>query len=127
MQQDDNNNQNYNYNYNNGNNNNNNNNYYYQQDLQVAEICEGVYEQSAKCEGALENVMYKDNSGCEFMNGILPKLEMATRNVARAGKAGASKTFAIMFGVLTVLFASYSAFLYKKLSRGRVSLNSELA
>merc|ERR1711933_130943 len=118
MQVDENNNNNQNY---------NNNNYYYQQEMEVAEICEQVYEQSAKCEGSLENVMYKDTSGCDFINNLLPRLEGATRSISRAGQSSVAKPFAITFGILTVLCGSYSVCLYRKLSRGRVSLNSEVA
>ena len=121
---------NYNYNNNNGDNNNNNNNgnnNYYYQDLEVSELCATVYEPAAKCESNAD-VSWADTSGCEYIENILPRLEKATRGVnsrsSRSESSGAAVGFAWVFGISTVIFASYAFFLYRKLDRNRVDLSS---
>merc|ERR1711933_123840 len=107
-------------------NNNNNNNYYYEE-LEVNELCDGLYEQAARCEANM-NVDYHDDSGCTYINQILPNLDKATRSKKAvkhsSGSVGSPYTpFAWIFAFTTVLFGSYATFLYKKLSRNRVNLS----
>jgi len=103
---------------NNGNNNNNNNGNGYE----LNELCEMVYEESVKCEKNL-NINWQDNSGCDYIGDILPKLEAATAG-KRASSGGAAVAFAWIFAVTTLLAGSYAFFLYRKLDRNRVDLSS---
>ena len=111
---------------NNNNNNNNNNGNYYYEELEVTEMCEGIYEQAAKCESNLD-ISWPDSSGCEYIQNILPRLEKATRGVKSRGSSessGAAVGFAWVFAITTLIFASYAFFLYRKLDRNRVDLSS---
>jgi len=132
VDQDQNNNQNGNYNYNNGNNGNNqNNNYNYQQEQEVAEICQQSYQEAAKCESSklsnyLGSYYYPDQSGCEYINTILPNLAHATRKIASGASVvpggNASTAFAVIFGLTTALLGAYAFFLYRKIHRAKVNL-----
>jgi len=123
---DDNNNQN-----NNGNNN-NNNNYNNNQDVEINELCEQSVEQAAKCESGLTSVLYyADESGCDYIHNILPKLSKATSSitgnkVSRSGSSGGSAavTFAVLFALTTLVMGAYSFFLYRKIHRAKVNLAS---
>lgn len=111
---------------NNNNNQNNNNNYNYYQELEVNELCEAVYEPAAKCESNIDTY-YPETSGCEYIQNILPRLEKAIRgktSKAVASGGGAATGFAWLFGITTIIFASYAFFLYRKLDRNRVDLSS---
>jgi hypothetical protein len=113
---------------NNNNNNQNNQNYnngYYNQNLEVNELCGQVYEQAAKCESNIDTA-WPDTSGCQYIQNILPRLEKASRgiNVRSSSSGGASVGFAWVFAITTIIFASYAFFLYRKLDRNRVDLSS---
>ena len=112
---------------NNNQNNNNNNNWNYYQDLEVNELCDQIYEQSAKCESSLD-ISWPETSGCEYIENILPRLEKATRKVksgsSSSSTGGAAVGFAWVFAITTIIFASYAFFLYRKLDRNRVDLSS---
>jgi len=129
----------------NDNNNNQNNNYYYngnnyynnqEEELQVNELCGGLYEEAAKCERYV-NTAYPDNSACEYIEDILPKLEYATRSGAIAettsivhtassiiGEGGA-KAFMWIFATTTFLLGAYVYFLKGKESRRSIDLSSD--
>lgn len=91
------------------------------------ELCGQVYEQAAKCESNAD-VSWPDNSGCEYIENILPRLEKATRGVSsrssKSQSSGAAVGFAWFFAISTIIFASYAFFLYRKLDRNRVDLSS---
>ena len=95
--------------------------------MEVNELCEQVYEQSAKCEANLD-INWPDNNGCEYIQNILPRLEKATRGVksrrSTDSSGGAAVGFAWVFAITTIIFASYAFFLYRKLDRNRVDLSS---
>merc|ERR1712176_1424818 len=95
----------------NNNNNNNNNNYYYYEELQVNELCDGLYEEAAKCEANV-NVDYHDDSGCEHINKILPSLDSATRMKKVKAAGNGYTAWAWIFAFTTLLFGSYATFLY---------------
>jgi hypothetical protein len=62
----------------NQNNNNNNNNA-----PEVSETCEAMYNHAAKCEQKMEiDSVYQDNTGCEFLNVILPRVNLANKSFA---------------------------------------------
>jgi hypothetical protein len=92
---------------------------------QVREICEELYDRSAKCEQNLaDGVTYsKSNGACDYMHNILPRAERVV-----TGKTGltASTFFAGLFFVSTVAVAAWAVTLYRKLegSTGAVGLSS---
>ena len=96
----------------------------YNQDQQdeddVVEICEELYQRSAKCERNLEGVDTKYVGGCDYMYNFLPKFERLV-----AGKSSSAKTWAWVFAITTVLFAAYAFFLYRKVLRAKVNLGSQ--
>ena len=103
------------------------NQYYYQQELEVNELCEQSYEMAARCEEKME-IQYKDTSGCDYINNILPRLESASRSISTGSGSSdgtAAKAFAGIFAATTVLFAAYAYFLYRKIKRGSVDLSSQ--
>ena len=103
---------------------------YYNQDRQdedeVIEMCEELYQRSAKCEGNLQNnAAQQYTGGCDFMNKQLPAFEKLA-----AGKGGASSAtiWACVFAVTTALLAVYAAFLYRRITRlsnNKVNLSSQ--
>jgi hypothetical protein len=108
----------------NQNNNNNNNNA-----PEVSETCEAMYNYAAKCEQKMEiESAYQDNTGCEFLNVILPRVNTANKSFASTTVKGGkgAKAFAGIFAFTTALFASYAYFLYRKIKRGSVDLSSQV-
>jgi hypothetical protein len=68
-----------------------------------------------------------DTNGCYYINNILPKLERATRSIKASAAGGsidgAATTFAVLFGLSTVVLGAYSFFLYRKIHRAKVNLS----
>eukprot|EP00980_Cylindrotheca_fusiformis_P008525 scaffold1807_cov140-Cylindrotheca_fusiformis.AAC.17 len=103
-------------------------------DVEITELCEQSYEDAAKCEFGLSgSKYYADESGCDYINNVLPKLAKAassitgskvSRAVGGGGGGGAATAFAILFALTTVIMAAYSFFLYRKIHRAKVNLAS---
>jgi hypothetical protein len=50
---------------------------------EVSETCEAMYNYAAKCEQKMEiDSAYQDNTGCEFLNVILPRVNTANKSFA---------------------------------------------
>lgn len=79
----------------------------------VTEICEELYDRSAKCETNLK-IETKSTGGCDYIHRILPAVERASasRNSGRA-----SVVWAWIFACTTVLAVAAAAFFYSKLRR----------
>ena len=102
--------------------------------METIELCEQSYEMAAKCESNLGSYLgqyyYTDETGCEYINNILPNLEKATRKISGSGGtsassvsgAGVSTALAVIFGMSTLLLGAYSFFLYRKIHRAKVNL-----
>jgi len=110
-------------------NNNNNGDDNQQEEYEILELCEETYEDAAKCESALSGKYYNDESGCEYINSILPTLEKATQSITKSsfsnsGSAGAATGWAIFFFLTAVVMSAYSFFLYRKIHRAKVNLSS---
>jgi len=91
---------------------------------QVKEGCEQLYQASAKCEAGLSGVTYyPDNSGCNFMAGI--KIIRKNGNVYSVGstKNKTASVFIGLFGAGFVLLAGYSYYLKTKLDRAKINLS----
>ena len=111
-----------NQNNNNGNNNNNNN---WNQDIEINQFCEEIYELSAKCEKGLnkESNYYwsPDNEACSYIEKTLPAMDAATFG---AGSGSAAKAFAWIFALTTVGLGGYVFYLHKNKDR-KVDLSSQ--
>lgn len=105
------------------NDNNNGNNQY----AEPSEACTDLYENAAKCEAKMD-ISTKDETGCEFINNILPRLTAASKSTGSSkSKNGKGATaFAVIFAFTTCLFAAYAYFLYRKIKRGSVDLSSQV-
>jgi hypothetical protein len=92
-----------------------------------SESCTDLYENAAKCEAKMD-ISDKDETGCEFINTILPRLTAASKSSgsskAKTGKGATA--FAVIFGFTTCIFAAYAYFLYRKIKRGSVDLSSQV-
>jgi len=71
------------------------------------------------------SIYYPDETACQFIKEILPKMEMATRSVMGLGSNGVSVALAWTFGILASILGFYSFLLYRRLRRSKVSLNAE--
>eukprot|EP00542_Grammatophora_oceanica_P020919 CAMPEP_0194027736 /NCGR_PEP_ID=MMETSP0009_2-20130614/1818_1 /TAXON_ID=210454 /ORGANISM="Grammatophora oceanica, Strain CCMP 410" /LENGTH=394 /DNA_ID=CAMNT_0038666893 /DNA_START=53 /DNA_END=1237 /DNA_ORIENTATION=- len=105
---------------NNGNNNNNNNN----GDVELKELCEQTYELAGRCESNL-NIAYPDETGCNYINNILPKMEGATKSLSSGSGGKAAVVCAWVFGILTAILGVYAFLLYRRLKRSKVALNED--
>ena len=103
--------------------------------MEVNELCEQSYEMAAKCESNLGSYLgqyyYTDETGCEYINNILPNLERATRKISSGGSgssgssvsgAGVATAMAVIFGMTSLLLGAYAFFLYRKIHRAKVNL-----
>jgi hypothetical protein len=80
----------------NNNNNNNDGNY-------VSETCQDLYQDASKCERKVKGTSYQDNSSCELIHKIIPKL-----NASMSRSSGAAaKAFAWIFGIMIVFMGWY--------------------
>lgn len=102
-----------------------------EEQVQLAELCQQTYENSAKCETNMDSY-YKDTSACDYIQNILPRLEAASRSIgggsSKTSASGASKAataFAWIFAATTIMFGAYAYFLYRKIKRGSVNLSSQ--
>eukprot|EP00548_Thalassiothrix_antarctica_P004159 CAMPEP_0194146076 /NCGR_PEP_ID=MMETSP0152-20130528/19516_1 /TAXON_ID=1049557 /ORGANISM="Thalassiothrix antarctica, Strain L6-D1" /LENGTH=368 /DNA_ID=CAMNT_0038846493 /DNA_START=46 /DNA_END=1152 /DNA_ORIENTATION=+ len=86
----------------------------------VLEICEELYENSAKCERNLD-IDNKVTGGCEYIHKMLPRMEALV-----SGKPLTSTVLAWVFGFST-LAASGAAYFYfiKSQRRGKIDLSSQ--
>lgn len=109
---------------NNNNNNNNNNGNYYYEEPEVVEMCEQLYEESAKCEKNLKykNSAYRDTGSCDYIQKILPALE---RVYHKNGGGGAATGFAIFFGLSTVAASAAAYYFFSKVERTTVDLAAQ--
>lgn len=91
----------------------------YDQD-QVVEICEELYQRSAKCEGRLQGVATQYTGGCDFMHKFLPQMERVA-----SGKPSTGNVLAWIFGCTTIALAVVVAYMSKKATRAKVDLSTQ--
>ena len=104
----------------------NDNNNGEEQAAEATESCTDLYNYAARCETKMD-ISSKDESGCDFINTILPRLTAASNPNFKAAKSGKGATaFAVIFGFTTCIFAAYAYFLYRKIKRGSVDLSSQV-
>jgi hypothetical protein len=108
---------------NDGNNNNNGNddanaNYYEQEE--AIEMCQEMYEQSAKCEKNLKakDSTYRDTGSCAYINKVLPALE----KVYHRNGGGVATGMAVFFALTTVATSAAAYYFYTKVERTTVGL-----
>ena len=94
-----------------------------QDEDEVLEVCERLYEDAGKCESGLDSgvTYYPNTYACEFIQTLKApgKMSGAKSTVA------ASKVFAGLFAATTVVFAGVSYYLYQKARRSNVHLTSQ--
>jgi hypothetical protein len=86
----------------------------------ISEVCTNLYEMSAKCERKVKNISYQDNSGCDLVDDILPKMNYAFRQMT--GRTAASTVWAWIFGIACVCMGAYITLLHKRVIRGKVDM-----
>lgn len=89
---------------------------------EVIEICESMYEDSAKCESGLADgvTYYKNTYGCNFIKSLKAPGKMSSKS-----SVSASKVFAGLFAATTIVLAGVAYYLYDKSRRANVALNSD--
>jgi hypothetical protein len=107
---------------NNNNNNGQNNNNNYNNGNSVSELCSKLYQQAGKCETNLKGVTYKDESSCDMIHNILPKLNSAFKSAT--GGPEVAKVCAWAFGFGFFALAGYVFLLHKKVMRQKAELDS---
>jgi hypothetical protein len=113
-----------------GSNNNDNGNYYEEDEDEISEMCEEVYDESLKCESALSSsvTQYPQTNGCTFINKALTKMEKASQSASNrsssggGGGASASTVFAWIFGLSTLGLGAFVYQLLKKQSDHKQAL-----
>ena len=93
----------------------------YQDEDDIAEVCEKLYEQSAACESKLPSgtTYYANTNGCN----LVKSLKAPGRSSRSSGNA--SKVFAGLFAATTVAFAGVAYYFYEKAQRTNVALVGE--
>lgn len=100
-----------------------------QDEDEVLEVCERLYQQSGKCEANLAAVnqqygVYPNTYGCEFIKGL--KVSGKSRiSFNQVQNAVTPKALAGVFAATTVIFGATAFYLGKKLQRSNVNLVSE--
>jgi len=93
---------------------------------QVIEMCEQIYESAGKCEQGLEATGYlseANNNACNYIAGI--KVVRKDGIITQVGSK-ANKTASIFIGVFVVAFVLLAAYVYylkTKLDRASISLS----
>jgi len=109
------------------NNNNNNNNNNGNQDVEILEMCEELYEISARCEQDLakQSSYYwsPDNEACEYIHDVLPRLDYAAFGTS-TGSGKAAKAFAWIFAISTLGLGGYIVWMHTKGER-KVDLSTQ--
>jgi hypothetical protein len=86
----------------------------------VVEICEELYQRSAKCETKLQNVATRATGGCDYIFNTLPQAERIAKGASRTNRAAV--WLAAIFFCTTMLMTAYAFFLYRKITRKQVNL-----
>lgn len=89
---------------------------------EVTDVCERMYEMSGKCEENLKNLpygTYPNNLGCDFVKNI--------RSNTIIPAAVPAKVFAGIFAATTVLLGALTVHLYKKSKRANVALAGDIS
>ena len=87
----------------------------------LLEVCENVYTQSGKCETGLADgvTYYKNTNGCDYIKSL-----HAPGKKAMGNGVPASKVFASLFAVTTIVFGGLAYHMYQKVQRQKVDLTS---
>jgi len=90
---------------------------------EVLEICERLYEDAGKCESGLEDgvTYYPNTYACDFIATLKVPGKMSG---SKRSTASASKVFAGIFAATTVVLGGLAYFFYKQARRNNVNLSS---
>ncbi len=94
-----------------------------QDEDQILEVCERLYEESAKCEEKLPSgtTYYPNSYGCT----LVKSLKAPGKASSRSSSGHASKVFAGLFAATTIAFAGVAYYFYQKAERTNVALVNE--
>jgi hypothetical protein len=89
---------------------------------EVTEVCENVYQEAGKCETGLADgvTYYKNTYGCSYIESL-----HAPGKKASGSGVPASKIFAGLFAISTVVFGGVAYHLYQKARRTNVDLSAD--
>lgn len=95
-----------------------------QDEDEVLEICERLYEDAGKCESGLADgvTYYPTTYGCDFISSLHAPGKM---NSANKSSVSAAKVFAGLFAVTTAIFGAVAFYFHKKQERGNVKLSGQ--
>jgi hypothetical protein len=87
----------------------------------LLEVCENVYTEAGKCETGLADgvAYYKNEAGCSYIASL-----HAPGKKAKGEGVAASKVFAGLFAVTTIVFGGVAYHMYQKVSRQKVNLTT---
>mmetsp|Transcript_21066 Transcript_21066/g.31688 ORF Transcript_21066/g.31688 Transcript_21066/m.31688 type:complete len:401 (+) Transcript_21066:177-1379(+) len=96
----------------------------YQDEDEILEVCEKLYEQSAKCEEKLPSgtTYYPNTYGCNLVKSL-----KAPGKAKSANSGSAAKVFAGLFAACSIAFAGVAYYFYEKSQRANVALVEESA
>eukprot|EP00543_Licmophora_paradoxa_P005699 CAMPEP_0202448342 /NCGR_PEP_ID=MMETSP1360-20130828/7159_1 /ASSEMBLY_ACC=CAM_ASM_000848 /TAXON_ID=515479 /ORGANISM="Licmophora paradoxa, Strain CCMP2313" /LENGTH=395 /DNA_ID=CAMNT_0049065865 /DNA_START=41 /DNA_END=1228 /DNA_ORIENTATION=+ len=87
----------------------------------VIEMCEQIYQSAGKCESNL-GVQYPNEAACSYMEGIKITRENGTVEIKQSKSNPTANLFIGLFTVGFILMSAYVYYLQRKLQRASVSL-----
>jgi hypothetical protein len=88
---------------------------------EVVEVCERLYEDAAKCESSLADgtTYYPNTYGCEILKSLKKPGKMGTQSSG----VSAAKVFAGLFAATTIVLGGVAYYMYDKSRRSNVALS----
>ena len=88
---------------------------------EVVEVCERLYEDAAKCEDKLADgtTYYPNTYGCEILKSLKKPGKMGTQSSG----VSAAKVFAGLFASTTIVLGGVAYYMYDKSRRSNVALS----
>jgi len=97
---------------------------------EVSEMCEQIYEQSGKCETNL-GITSPNTAGCQYIHNVIPKLDALYHKVTKSSSASSiantstSTILAWTFGMATIGLGAVAFFLRSKAKRANINLSDQ--
>lgn len=96
-----------------------------QDEDEVLEICERLYEDAGKCESGLADgvTYYPTTYGCDFIKSLHAPGKM--NSAKKSSSVSAAQVFAGLFAATTAIFGAVAFYFHKKQQRGSVDLSGQ--
>lgn len=96
-----------------------------QDEDEVLEICERLYEDAGKCESGLADgvTYYPTTYGCDFISSLHAPGKM--NSAKNSSSVSAAQVFAGLFAATTAIFGAVAFYFHKKQQRGSVDLSGQ--